>query len=143
MQQKLYANNSLSRAPAPLNHKPGFLDCYSGGWALRHGYRWFHAYIQINDKRFRRGEIDRKDTFSKRELTDEPKCVQQKRVKAAEAKQNKGIPASESSVPTSKRSCNRCSSFVLSIYQVFLPWFLVFHFFCYLSCNINAACGCM
>ncbi|MFA6736389.1 MAG: integrase core domain-containing protein [Saccharofermentanales bacterium] len=30
-------------------------------------------------KRFRRGEIEKKDTFSKRELTQEPKFVQKKR----------------------------------------------------------------
>ncbi len=66
-------------------------------------------------KRFRRGEIDRKDTFSKRELTDEPKFVQKKRAKAAEAKQNQGIPASESSVSTPKNESDEKTSAVSTI----------------------------
>lgn len=53
-------------------------------------------------RRFRRGEIEQKDTFSKRKLTEEPKFVQKKRAKAAEAKQNQGIKAHAENVSTSK-----------------------------------------
>lgn len=66
-------------------------------------------------KRFRCGEIDRKDTFSKRELTDEPKFVQKKRARAAEAKQNQGIPASESSVSAPKNESDEKTSAVSTI----------------------------
>ena len=45
-------------------------------------------------RRFRRGEIEQKDTFSKRELTEEPKFVQKKRSKAAKAEQDQGVSTS-------------------------------------------------
>lgn len=53
-------------------------------------------------KRFRRGEIEQKDTFSKRELTEEPKFVRKKRAKAAETKQEQDVPTSVKSVSTSE-----------------------------------------
>jgi len=43
--------------------------CYSLGYDTPDNYY----------RRFRRGEIERKDTFSKRELTEEPKFVRKRR----------------------------------------------------------------
>ena len=40
-------------------------------------------------RRFRRGEIEQKDTFSKRKITDEPKFVQKRHMKNVETRQNR------------------------------------------------------
>ena len=66
--------------------------CYSLGYDTPDNYY----------KRFRRGEIEKRDTFSKRELTEEPKFVRKKRAKAAETKQEQDVPASVKSVSTSE-----------------------------------------
>ena len=71
--------------------------CYSLGYDTPDNYY----------RRFRRGEIEQKDTFSKRELTEEPKFVRKKRAKAAETKQNQDIPASAEDVSTSKNENSR------------------------------------
>ena len=66
--------------------------CYSLGYDTPDNYY----------KRFRRGEIEKRDTFSKRELTEEPKFVRKKRAKAAETKQEQDVPTSVKSVSTSE-----------------------------------------
>ena len=68
--------------------------CYSLGYDTPDNYY----------RRFRRGEIERKDTFSKRELTEEPKFVRKRRVKAAETKQEQDFPASAKHVSTNLTS---------------------------------------
>ena len=55
-------------------------------------------------RRFKRGEIEQKDTFSKRELSEEPKFVRKKRAKAAEVKQNQGVSTSADDVSTSENA---------------------------------------
>ena len=51
-------------------------------------------------QRYQRGELERKDTFSKRVLTTEPKFVQKRRKKAAEEKENKGSEGVSEAVST-------------------------------------------
>lgn len=52
--------------------------CYALGYDTPNNYY----------RRFRRGEIEHKDTFSKRELTEEPKFIRTKRAKKAEIEKN-------------------------------------------------------
>ena len=66
--------------------------CYSLGYDTPDNYY----------KRFRRGEIEKRDTFSRRELTEEPKFVRKKRAKAAATEQEQDVPASVKSVSTSE-----------------------------------------
>ena len=68
--------------------------CYSLGYDTPDNYY----------RRFRRGEIEQKDTFSKRELTEEPKFVRKKRTKRAESVKKQGVEATEKGVSTSKNT---------------------------------------
>jgi putative transposase len=64
--------------------------CYALGYDTPDNYH----------KKFRSGETERKDTFSKRKLTEEPKLVSEKKAKKAKAEQNRAFPAFESEVST-------------------------------------------
>ena len=41
-----------------------------------------HFYDSINRKRYNKGELEHKNTFAERKLTEEPKFVQKRRKKA-------------------------------------------------------------
>ena len=83
----------------------GMRPCYSLGYDTPDNYY----------KRFRRGEIEQKDTFSKRELTDEPKFVRKNRAKVAEAKQDQDVHAFAKDVSTSKNTIGEKTSDVSTI----------------------------
>ena len=54
-------------------------------------------------QRYQRGELERKDTFSKRVLTTEPKFVQKRRKKTAEEKENQGSEGVSEAVSTPEK----------------------------------------
>lgn len=66
--------------------------CYSLGYDTPNNYY----------KRFRCGEIEQKDTFSKRELSEKPKFLREKRAKDAAMELNQGFSASGMNVSTPK-----------------------------------------
>ena len=53
-------------------------------------------------QRFQRGELEKKDTFSKRILTTEPKFVQKRRHQKLKEKENKGVESAQDTVSTSE-----------------------------------------
>ena len=59
--------------------------CYALGYDTPNNYY----------RRFRRGEIEHKDTFSKRDLTEEPKFVRMNRAKKAESEKIQGVSTDE------------------------------------------------
>lgn len=63
------------------------------------GYDTPNHYYQ----RYQRGELERKDTFSKRILTTEPKFVQKKRQQKTEKKENQGTEGMQEAVSTPKK----------------------------------------
>jgi hypothetical protein len=63
------------------------------------GYDTPNHYYQ----RYQRGELERKDTFSKRVLTTEPKFVQKKRQQKAEKKENQGMEGIRETVSTPEK----------------------------------------
>ena len=62
------------------------------------GYDTPNHYYQ----RYQRGELERKDTFSKRILTTEPKFVQKRRHQKLKEKENQGVESAQDTVPTSE-----------------------------------------
>lgn len=62
------------------------------------GYDTANHYYQ----RYQRGELERKDTFSKRVLTTEPKFVQKKRQKKVKEEENQGMASSSAVVSASE-----------------------------------------
>ena len=62
------------------------------------GYDTPNHYYQ----RYQRGELERKDTFSKRVLTTEPKFVQKKRQKKVKEEENQGMASSSAVVSASE-----------------------------------------
>ena len=52
--------------------------------------------------KYKRGELERKDTFSKRVLTTEPKFVQKKRQKKVKEEENQGMASSSAVVSDSE-----------------------------------------
>ena len=53
-------------------------------------------------QRFQRGELEQKDTFSKRILTTEPKFVQKRRHQKLKEKENQGVESAQDTVSTSE-----------------------------------------
>ena len=53
-------------------------------------------------QRFQRGELEKKDTFSKRVLTTEPKFVQKRKQQKLRGKENQGIEGIQMTVSTSE-----------------------------------------
>jgi len=62
------------------------------------GYDTPNHYYQ----RYQRGELERKDTFSKRILTTEPKFVQKRRHQKLKEKENQGVESAQDTVSTSE-----------------------------------------
>ena len=62
------------------------------------GYDTSNHYYQ----RYQRGELERKDTFSKRILTTEPKFVQKRRHQKLKEKENQGVESAQDTVSTSE-----------------------------------------
>ena len=62
------------------------------------GYDTPNHYYQ----RYQRGELERKDTFSKRVLTAEPKFLQKRRRQKLKEKENQGVESAQDTVSTSE-----------------------------------------
>ena len=54
-------------------------------------------------RRFQRGELEKKDTFSKRVLTTEPKFVRERRKKKRKEEENQGIEGTQNTVSSTEK----------------------------------------